>query len=131
MTTQEAAAKAISDMQTEMATKVLKSVNEFNSNYSAFNELLKAKGRLWLMVNSAKIKAFAELDNLRFSAQKYRHVVDYNLNSRREKTFEYLLELNWQRRNLEICFGEEKTKQIFDLLGFSTIKGNYEHSSLG
>jgi hypothetical protein len=123
MTTQESAAKAISDMQAEMATKVLKSVNEFNNNYSAFNEMLKVKGVLWLMVNSSKIKAFADLDNLRFAAQKYQRVVDYNLNSRREKALEYLLELHWQRSNLEICFGEEKTKQIFDLLGFSTIKG--------
>lgn len=123
MTTQESAAKAISDMQAEMATKVLKSVNEFNNNYSAFNEMLKVKGSLWLMVNSSKIKAFADLDNLRFAAQKYQRVVDYNLNSRREKALEYLLELHWQRSNLEICFGEEKTKQIFDLLGFSTIKG--------
>lgn len=123
MTTQESAAKAIFDMQAEMATKVLKSVNEFNNNYSAFNEMLKVKGSLWLMVNSSKIKAFADLDNLRFAAQKYRRVVDYNLNSRREKALEYLLELHWQRSNLEICFGEEKTKQIFDLLGFSTIKG--------
>lgn len=121
MTTQESAAKAIFDMQAEMATKVLKSVNEFNNNYSAFNEMLKVKGSLWLMVNSSKIKAFADLDNLRFAAQKYRRVVDYNLNSRREKALEYLLELHWQRSNLEICFGEEKTKQIFDLLGFSTI----------
>lgn len=131
MTTQEAAAKAISDMQSEMATKVLKSVNEFNNNYSAFNEMLKVKGRLWLMVNKDKIRAFAELDNLRFSAQKYQRVVDYSLNSRRERTLEYLLELNWQRKTLEICFGEEKTKQIFDLLEFSTIKGKYEHSSVG
>lgn len=131
MTTRDAAIKAISDMQAEMGAKVLKSVNEFNNTYSAFNEMLKVKGRLWLMVNKDKIKAFAELDNLRFGAQKYQRVVDYNLNSKREKTLEYLLELHWQRRNLEICFGEEKTKQIFDLLGFSTIKGNYEHSSLG